>query len=97
GADSVGDRVMPKTFDSKRKEARRAADTGYASISYSSAFLSWRRRFSMRRAIALVVAAGLGAAFGCSDKSPTSPMSATAEVSSQETESQRPAPVPRTR
>jgi hypothetical protein len=51
----------------------------------------------MRKALVLMVAAGLAAALGCSDKSPTSPMSATAEVSSQETENPRPAPVARPR
>jgi hypothetical protein len=51
----------------------------------------------MRKAIVLVVAAGLAAAFGCSDKSPTSPVSAAVESSPQESDSPRPAPVARPR
>ena len=51
----------------------------------------------MRKAIVLVLAAGLAAAFGCSDKSPTSPMSGTTAAASQETENPRPAPVARPR
>jgi len=51
----------------------------------------------MRKAMVLGLAAGLAAAFGCSDKSPTSPMTATASTLSQETDNPRPAPVARPR
>ena len=51
----------------------------------------------MRKAIAPLVAAGLAAAFGCSDKSPTSPMVSTAAASAQEADNPRPAPVARPR
>jgi len=51
----------------------------------------------MRKVFVLGVAAGLAAAVGCSDKSPTSPMSTTAVAASQEADSPRPAPVARPR
>jgi hypothetical protein len=51
----------------------------------------------MRKLTGLLVAAGLAAGIGCSDRTPTSPMATTASASAQEAESPRPAPVARPR